>query len=134
MAGTVEAADVIYHWIDGNGIPNFSQQPPDEKIQGVSTLYLADTIPPDYDPEDDRYGVQAQAERMSALRREMEQRREAARERERTTAVQPVQYREPYRGYSYGAWFPLVYSRPPHKPEPSIEAPYPTSSLKPPGQ
>ena len=90
------AATEIYHWLDENGIPNFSQERPDGNIPDVSILYLEDTTPSDYDPEEDRYGVQAQAERINALRDEMEQRRNAIRERQQIAAQQqPVQYREP---------------------------------------
>ena len=135
IAGTIASADEIYYWLDENGVPNFSQMKPDGDIPGVSELNLADTTPPDYDPDEDRYGVQAQAERMSALREEMELRREDAREREREAARQQlVQYREPVRSYSHGIWFPPIYPRPPLKPQPPIEVPYPTATLRPPGR
>jgi hypothetical protein len=135
IASTASAAYEIYHWLDENGVPNFSQKQPDGKIPGVSKLNLADTTPPDYDPDEDRYGVQAQAERMNALREEMEQRRDAVRERQRNAAQhQIVQYREPVRRYSHGIWYPPIYFRPPHKPQPPIAVPYPTSILEPPGR
>ena len=135
LASTTVAAFEIYHWLDENGVPNFSQKQPDGKIPGVSILNLADTTPPDYDPEDDRYGVQAQAERLSALREEMEQRRNAVRERQKNAALQQlVQYREPVRNYSHRYWYPPIYPRPSHKPQPSIAVPYPTSTLEPPGR
>jgi hypothetical protein len=141
IASTTAAANEIYHWLDENGVQNFSQKPPDGQTPGVSKMNLVDTTPPDYDPEEDRYGVQAQAERMEALREEMEQERDAARERERNAAQQqPVQYRDPYRSYSHGIWLPPIYPgpphrpRPPHKPQPPIEVPYPTSTLRPPGR
>ena len=135
IAGTTAHADGIYYWLDENGVPNFSQMRPDGKTLDVSELYLADTTPPDYDPDEDRYGVREQAERMNALREEMEQRREDAREREEYAARQQVvQYREPVRSYSHGIWFPPVYPRPPYKPQPPIEVPYPTATLRPPGR
>lgn len=135
IASTAALAGEIYHWVDENGVQNFSQKPPDGKIPGVSQLNLVDTTPEDYDPDEDRYGVEAQAERMAALREEMEQEREDARERERNAAQQQaVQYREPYRRYSNGVWLPPIYPRPPVKPELPIEVPYPTATLRPPGQ
>ena len=135
IASTAAAANEIYSWIDENGVQNFSQRPPDGKIAGVSHLNLVDTTPQDYDPEEDRYGVQAQAERMDALREEIEQRRDDARERERNTGQQQViQYREPVRSYSHGIWYPPVYPRPPLKPELPIEVPAPTATLRPPGR
>lgn len=135
MASSTAAAYEIYHWLDENGVPNFSQEQPDGKIPGVSKLNLVDSTPPDYDPDEDRYGIEVQAERMKALREEMDQRRDVTRERERNAAQQQVvQYREPYRSYSHGIWFPPIYPRPPLKPVPPIEVPYPTSTLRPPGQ
>ena len=135
IASTAAVANEVFSWIDENGVQNFSQKPPDGKIAGVSQLNLVDTTPQDYDPEEDRYGVQAQAERMSALRDEMDQRRDDAREREKIAAQQQViQYREPVRSYSHGFWNPPVYPRPPLKPEHPIEVPAPTATLRPPGR
>jgi len=135
VASSTAVAYEIYHWLDENGVPNFSQEKPDGKIPGVSKLNLVDSTPTDYDPDEDRYGIEEQAERMKALREEMEQRRDATRDRERVAAQQQVvQYREPYRSYSHGIWFPPNYPRPPLKPEPPIEVPYPVSTLRPPGR
>ena len=135
LASTTAAAIEIYHWLDENGVPNFSQKQPDGNIPGVSILNLADSTPPDYDPEEDRYGVQVQAERLYALREEMEQRRNAVRERQKNAAQQQlVQYREPVRRYSHGFWYPPIYPRPPQKPQPPIAVPYRSSTLEPPGR
>ena len=141
IASTAALAGEIYHWVDENGVQNFSQRPPDGKVSGVSQMNLVDTTPEDYDPDEDRYGVEEQAERMAALREKMEQEREDARERERNAAQQQaVQYREPYRRYSNGVWLPPIYPgapiypRPPVKPEHPIEVPYPTATLRPPGR
>jgi hypothetical protein len=135
IASTATAANEIYSWIDENGVQNFSQRPPDGKIPGVSRLNLVDTTPEDYNPDEDRYGVQAQAERMDALREELEQQREDARERERNAAPQQIiQYREPVRSYSHGIWYPPVYPRPPVRPELPIEVPAPPATLRPPGR
>ena len=135
IASTAAAANEIYSWIDENGVQNFSQKPPDGIIPGVSKLNLVDTTPEDYNPDEDRYGVQAQAERMDALREELEQQREDARERERNAAQQQViQYREPVRSYSHGIWYPPVYPRPPLRPELPIEVPAPPATLRPPGR
>ena len=131
IASTTALASEIYHWLDENGVPNFSQKQPAGKMPGVTLLTLADTTPSDYDPEEDRYGVQAQAERLNALREERERKREAVRERQRYTAQQQVvQYREPVRRYSNAFWYPPIYSRPPQRPRPPIAVPHPTSTLK----
>ncbi len=128
-------AGEIYHWIDENGVQNFSQTQPAGNTQGVNKMNLVDTTPADYDPEEDRYDVEAQAERMNALREDMEKRREAARERQRNAAQQPVvQYREPDRYYSRPLLYPPIYPRPPLRPHPPIAVPYPTDTLRPPGR
>jgi hypothetical protein len=135
IASTTAVAGEIYYWLDENGVPNYSQKLPDGEVPNVSKLKLADTTPADYDPDEDRYGVQAQAERMDALREEIKLQRKAAREREKNAArQQAVQYRQPVRSYSHGIWYPPVYPRPPHRPQPPLEVPYPTSTLKPPGR
>ena len=135
IASATAAAQEIFHWIDENGVPNFSQEQPAGEIPGLSKLYLADTTPADFDPEEDRFGIEEQAERMNALREEMDQRREANREREKVAVQQPVQqYRDPYRFYSRPLWYPPIQPRPPHRPKPPIAVPYETSTLRPPGR
>jgi len=47
IASSSAAAYEIYHWLDENGVPDFSQQRPDGKTPGVSKLNLVDTTPPD---------------------------------------------------------------------------------------
>lgn len=126
------AATEIFHWVDENGVAHFSQSAPLSDVAGVSHLTLEDTTPPDYDPEEDRYGVEAQAERMAALREEMAQKRESRRDRQHNSYQQPlVQYREPY--YVSGLLRPPYYPRPPLRPEPPIAVPYETTTLLPPG-
>ena len=135
IVSTTVAAYEIYHWLDDNGVPNFSQKQPAGKMPGVTLLTLTDTTPSDYDPEEDRYGVQAQAERLSTLREEMQQHRDAVRERRGNTAPrQFVQYREPVRYYSPSIPYPLIYPRPPQKPQPPIAVPSPTDTLELPGR
>lgn len=132
IAGKAAADYEIYHWLDENGVPNFSQKQPDRKTPGISILNLADTTPPDYDPGEDRYGVREQAQRMNALREEMKQRRDASRERQRNAARQQVvQYREPVRYYSHPIRHSPILSRKPHKPQAPVVVPDPTSTLEP---
>jgi len=127
------AATEIFHWVDENGVAHFSQSAPLSDVAGVSQMTLEDSTPPDYDPEEDLYGIQAQAERMAALRDEMAEKREARRNRQLNSAQQPlVQYREPYYGSGlFGR--PPYYPRPPLRPEPPIAVPYETTTLLPPG-
>jgi len=136
MTATAGAAEV-YHWVDENGVANYSQAAPPEGTTGVIRLALEDSAPPGYDPDQDIYNVQAQAERMQAMREEMAERHEARLERERQAfrnqaAVQPRQV-------IYGQppwWYPPYRPRPPI--EPPIEPPpepelYDTRILIPPG-
>ena len=115
-------ATEVYHWVDENGVSHYSQHAPATDVDGVSKMILEDTTPPDYDPEEDRYGVEAQAERMASLREEMAEKREAQRERQRNAPQQPVvQYQQPYQ-YGYSSFLrPPYFPSPPLRPEPFIE-------------
>ena len=115
-------ATEVYHWVDESGVPHYSQNVPTADVTGVSIIILEDTTPPDYDPEEDRYGVEAQAERMVSLREEMAEKREAQRERQRNAPQQPVvQYQQPYQ-YGYSSFLrPPYFPSPPLRPEPFIE-------------
>ena len=126
LASIPVLATEVYHWVDENGVSHYSQSAPAADVAGVSKMILEDTTPPDYDPEEDRYGVEAQAARMALLREEMAEKREAQRERERNAPQQPVvQYRQPYQ-YGYSPfWLPPYYPSPPLWPEQPI-APVPS--------
>jgi hypothetical protein len=126
-------ATEVYHWVDENGVSHYSQNAPGADVAGVSKMILEDTTPPDYDPEEDIYGVEAQAERMASLREEMAGKREAQRERERNAPQQPVvQYQQPYQ-YGYPSfWQPPYYPSPPLRPVQPIE-PAPVFPFRPPG-
>jgi hypothetical protein len=135
------AADV-YRWVDENGVVNFSDTAPRGAETGgaVDTVTLQDAAPKDQEPGQDIYHVAAQAERMQALRDEMEKEREARREQQRRAAQQPaapsssgVNYGYPYAYPAYGRP-PLRPGRPPAKP-PARPVPelYDTATLRPPG-
>jgi len=132
MASTSAIAVEVYHWVDENGVQNFSQYAPAGTTSGVDRLTLADTSPPDYDPEEDRYHVQAQAERMKALREEMEKRREESRDRRRKAPQQQiVQVQEPVRYSAPWLWNRPIQPRPPVQPQPPVPEPYPTVPFRP---
>jgi hypothetical protein len=128
----------VYRWVDKDGVVHFSQSPPPEKINGVKIMTLEDDSPPGYDPEQDLYGVEAQAERMALLREQMAEKRDMERERQVNSArqaqppyQQPVQYGYPF----YGQRPQYPGSRPPVKPRPPVRPePYPTDTLRPPGR
>ena len=132
LASSRVSAQEIFHWIDEDGVANFSQEQPAGEVPGLSKLFLEDTTPVDFDPEEDRFGIEEQAERMVALRAEMDQRRIANRERQQRVIQQPVQqpYRDPYSFYSRPLWYPPLQPRPPHRPRPPIAVPYETSTLR----
>lgn len=133
VASSPALATEVYHWVDENGVSNYSSTTPPGDSSGVSKMIIEDSTPPDYDPEEDRYGVQAQAERMAALRDDMAKKREEHRENQRRAAQQrPVQYRDPYPYSSPLFWAPPYYQRPPPRPEPPIAVPYDTVTLRPP--
>lgn len=145
LAGAVPAmANEVYRWVDENGVVNFSDAAPGKAQPGaeVNTLTLEDTAPKDYDPEQDIYNVAAQAERMQALREELEQEREARREQQRRVQAQPstpyqssVNDRYPYDFPAYGRPPMRPPGRPPARPpQRPVPEPYETSTLRPPRQ
>jgi hypothetical protein len=139
FAAVPAVAQEIYRWTDENGVVNFSDTAPATDSRAVSTVTVEDTRPSDYDPEADLYNVAAQAERMQALREEMKNEREARFERQRNAAhQQPVQATRSV-GYAVPGWWwgqpgygPPT--RPPQRPERPVPEPYPTATLRPPGQ
>lgn len=136
VACTQVLATEIYHWVDENGVSHYSQSAPAGSPDGVKTMTLDDTAPPDYDPAEDRYGVAAQAERMALLRKEMDEKREAERDRRRNAAAQQPVVRQPYPvNYGYGPFRQPPYRPvPPVEPQPPVPELYPTSTLRPPGE
>ena len=126
-------ATEIYHWVDENGVANFSSTAPPGHNDQVKTVVLDDSPAPRYDPEKDPFDVEGQAERMSAYREEMTRRREAAAKRRAAQPQpQPVQYQNRYIG---GAWWNRpYYPRPPvSRPNPPVAVPYETATFRPPG-
>ena len=131
---SVAFAVEVYHWVDENGIAHYSQEKPPDDVKGVRKIQLDDSTPPDFDPEEDRYGVERQAERMAELRDDMQRRREEARERQRTAPQPPVIiYQQPYQPFYSRPWLPPLYPWPPPRPEPPIAVPYRTETFAPPG-
>jgi len=130
---TAVAGTEVFHWVDENGVSHFTQSAPSANVAGVKMMTVEDTTPPDYDPEEDRYGVAQQQERMAALREEMKDKREAELKRQRDAAArQPVvRYEDRYNGSPF--WNRPYYRPPPTRPQPPIAVPYETATLRPPG-
>jgi hypothetical protein len=127
-------ASEIYHWVDENGVSNFSQHQPTGDAASVSTMTLEDTRPPPNDQDEVIYDVEAHEQRMAAMREERENRRESALERQRdATRQQPVVVQQPVRTYAVPIWSPGYPGRPPDRPHPPVTLPSPPSTLRPPG-
>lgn len=134
LSVSTATATEVFSWVDENGVVHFSQNAPPDSVKGVEKMTLEDTTPTDYDPGEDLYGVAAQAERMAALRAEMDEKREAAADRRRKAPTpQPVvQYQYPYRYGNVPYWRPPL--RPVHPIEPPRPVdPYPSLPFRPPG-
>jgi len=139
-AAATAVAGEVYRWVDENGVVNFSDTAPGdaETRVEVNRMELPDTAPKDHDLEEDIYNVAAQAERMQALRDEMEKEREARREQQRRAPQQSaprypdgVTYGYPFSYPAYGRP-PLGPGRPPARPpERPVPEPYDTSTLRP---
>lgn len=114
----------VYKWVDEDGVTHFSQMPPDLSVTGVSQQVLRDTRPSDYDPEQDIYGVEAQAKRMHQLRDEKEKSRLARLERERRAQNQQVIHYRTQEYYGYPIYRPgWGNPHPPLLPTPPVARP-----------
>ncbi len=80
----------IYHWVDANGVSHYSQWKPAEVQEQVQEITLQDTRPSDYDPSDNPYHSSRHAAAMAELWADIEQRRAAAKARQRTAAPAPL--------------------------------------------
>ena len=131
---TAASANVeVYHWVDENGVVNYSQEPPPSSVPGVEKLVLEDSTPTQ--PAEDLYDIEGQAKRMNALREEMKERRDAASERKwRESQRTVVQYRDPYPRYYRRSWYAPIRPRPPQRPQPPVARPPGKVALIPPGR
>ncbi len=140
MFASTLAAQEVYRWVDENGVVNFSDTSPAGRIEGVSTVDLGEPTPPGSDPEEDLYNIAATAERTQALRDAMAADREARRERQRESLTQQAPPYPQTSSYALPPWwwdrpgYGRPPQRPPTRPEPPEPEPYPTATLKPPGQ
>ena len=124
----------VYQWTDENGVIHFSQFAPGDHIDSVETL---DVLGEEelgnglgVSEDDDPYGYKAHREAMDDLWADMEERREAGRQRQAATpSTQIVYVREeaeyPYVYPGYGLRPPNRPVRPPHRPDPPVVKPVP---------
>ena len=110
LADTTE----VYHWVDENGVAHFSQTGPNDAGGEVRKLALENPVPSGYDPDEDIFGVEQQAQRMKELRESMEAKRQARLEAQRKAEAQrPVVIYQQQPAYRFGTWIPGLPSRPP---------------------
>ena len=111
------AATEIYHWVDENGVPHYSQQAPGSDTRGVSKQALVDTDPTGNGEAEDVYNVEAHEKHMAEWRADREKQRKEARENKCYSAQQqPIKYQQSNRDYSQSLWLPPIYGRPPYRP------------------
>lgn len=106
----------VYQWTDENGVVHFSQWAPTAPEKDVTTLEVDGSPPPGYDPEEDRYNVEANQKYMESLRSDLDARREAEKNQSAAAAQQIIQ--QPVTP-EYGTWpvYPGYGLRPPLRPE-----------------
>jgi len=121
LATALAHAGEIYHWVDEDGVPHYSQTPPTDADVPVESRELDTSTPEDYDPDADEYSVMNQAARIhaewAALAEQRAAERETRREERRAQASYDPGYDE-RRGWRYGreVWYPPVHPRPPLRP------------------
>lgn len=120
----VSVGSEIFHWVDEDGVLNFSDWAPADNTVEVSKLVVSNSNPPDYDPNEDRNSVIEQAERVndrwSNLKEQKEERQKQRQERaaqERVPRYVEYQYPSYYRpGYYFQAVRPPAFvHRPPFR-------------------
>lgn len=117
ILGAPASAYEVYSWVDENGVTHFSQWAPAEPVADVKEMVLPDAAPPNYDPAEDRYAVEATSEQVQAVWDELEKRREERREREANSVQPVVRYQEYESGYGWPGWSLYPYPRPDNRPD-----------------
>lgn len=139
LATGLAEAEEVYRWVDADGVVHFSDKPPASAQAGVTTMAVDSQPPASYDPDEDRYNVEATAARTQALRDEQAQAREARRQ-QNATAPSVVQYPQSQAyavdygylpPYNRPGFRPPLRPRPPPPSRPEPERP-PTDTLRPP--
>lgn len=129
--GASAEATEVYHWVDEDGVSHFSQTGPNNASGDVRKLALENPVPSGYDPDEDIFGVEQQAQRMKELRESMESKRQARLEAQRKAEAQrPVVIYQQQPAYRFGTWIPGWPGRPPVYPPVSpgypVPEPYPS--------
>jgi hypothetical protein len=108
-------AGEIFHWVDEDGVLNFSDWAPTDNTVEVSKLVVSNSNPPGYDPSEDRNSVLEQAGRMNDRWSELkEQKEERKKQRQERVAQEQIpQYVEKKNPYYYGPGYYFQAVRPP---------------------
>ncbi len=107
---TASNASEIYKWVDEDGVVHYSDTRP-KKEASVTTLYLRDLNPEDYDPATDPYSILNQAKRMNeswtkrvAAQQQARSRSEEAREEGLYASLS----HDPFTYYPTNRYYPVV--------------------------
>ena len=115
VLGNQAFAGEIFHWVDEDGVLNFSDWAPENNNVKVAKLVVSNANPPGYDPSEDQNSILEQAERVNVRWTDLKERQEERRKQrleleEQQRRLQPVIYEYPYYNDSY------FYYRPVHQP------------------
>ena len=69
-------AEEVYRWTDKDGTVHFSDRPPTTEQKSLTTMTVNGQAPASYDPDEDRYNVEATAARTQAMRDQQAQSRQ----------------------------------------------------------
>ena len=113
ISGNSALAGEIFHWVDEDGVLNFSDWAPANGNVQVAKLVVNDSNPPGYDPNEDQNSILEQAERMNIRWAELQERQEDRRKQrreleEQQRRLQPVEYGYPYYSDSYLYYRPAL--------------------------
>jgi hypothetical protein len=115
ISGDPAASSEIFHWVDEDGVLNFSDWAPENSDVEVAKLVVSNSNPPGYDPNEDQSSILEQAERMNDRWSELKERQEDRRKQrlefeEQQRRLHPVAYEYPYYNDPY------FYYRPGNRP------------------
>ena len=106
ILGNPAFASEIFHWVDEDGVLNFSDWAPENNNVEVAKLVVSNANPPGYDPSEDQNSILEQAERMNVRWADLKERQEERRKQrleleQQQRSLQPVVYDYPYYNDSY---------------------------------
>lgn len=97
--GSPAGGSEIFHWVDENGVVTFSDWAPENTNLEVTKVAVANSNPPDYDPDEDPNSILLQAERTNERWQELNEQKDERRE-ERIERQQADRYEAPF-DYDY---------------------------------